>query len=174
MVDSIEHWIELEQRIIECIQCPRLVSWREQVARERRRAYRDTIYWGKPVPGFGDYFGRVLVVGEGDVARALIRNTEADKTARIVGVLWPRVESHPGEVEGYPVLGSIDKVKQVLSAQKVELLLVATSEAWYSYFIEALASRRLRHLTVKWVQHDLLAQKAENLPDVIPLQDFTV
>jgi uracil-DNA glycosylase len=63
MVDRLEQWDDLEKRIVACQRCPRLVSWREQVARERRRAYRDTPYWGKPVPGFGDYHGRVLVVG---------------------------------------------------------------------------------------------------------------
>ena len=54
---------ELNQKIIACRKCPRLVEWREQVAREKRRAYRDWDYWGKPVPGFGDPHARVLVVG---------------------------------------------------------------------------------------------------------------
>jgi uracil-DNA glycosylase len=56
-------WESLHQDIISCQQCPRLVGWREQVARERRRAYRDWEYWGRPVPGFGDQQARVLVVG---------------------------------------------------------------------------------------------------------------
>lgn len=56
-------WQELEARIVACRRCPRLVAWREQVARQRRRAYRDEEYWGKPVPGFGDRRARVLVVG---------------------------------------------------------------------------------------------------------------
>jgi uracil-DNA glycosylase len=46
-----------------CRNCPRLVAWREQVATTRRRAYRQQTYWGRPVPGFGDAEGRVLVVG---------------------------------------------------------------------------------------------------------------
>ena len=54
---------ELNTTIIACRKCPRLVAWREQVACEKRRAYRDWIYWGKPVPGFGDPAARVLVVG---------------------------------------------------------------------------------------------------------------
>jgi len=53
----------LNQQIISCRLCPRLVEWREQVAREKRKAYRDQDYWGKPVPGFGDPNARVLVVG---------------------------------------------------------------------------------------------------------------
>ena len=54
---------ELNAQIIACRTCPRLVEWREQVAREKRKAYRDHDYWGKPVPGFGDPRARVLVVG---------------------------------------------------------------------------------------------------------------
>jgi len=54
---------ELNDELINCRRCPRLVEWREQVAREKRRAYRDEVYWGKPVPGFGDPNARVFVVG---------------------------------------------------------------------------------------------------------------
>jgi len=53
----------LNKEIISCRKCPRLVAWREQVAREKRKAYKDEEYWGKPVPGFGDPKARVLVVG---------------------------------------------------------------------------------------------------------------
>src|SRR5512137_1741919 len=53
----------LNFEIIACRKCPRLVMWREQVAREKRKAYRDQEYWGRPVPGFGDSEARVLVVG---------------------------------------------------------------------------------------------------------------
>jgi len=54
---------ELNTTLVACRLCPRLVAWREQVACQKRRAYRDWDYWGKPVPGFGDPAGRVLVVG---------------------------------------------------------------------------------------------------------------
>jgi uracil-DNA glycosylase len=58
------HWLTvLNREVIACTRCPRLVGYREQVARERRRAYRDCEYWGKPVPGFGDPDGRVLIMG---------------------------------------------------------------------------------------------------------------
>jgi uracil-DNA glycosylase family 4 len=53
----------LNREIIACRKCPRLVQWREEVARVKRRAYQDMDYWGKPVPGFGDPQARVLVVG---------------------------------------------------------------------------------------------------------------
>jgi uracil-DNA glycosylase len=54
---------EVEQRIVGCRRCPRLVAWREQVAREKRAAFRDDDYWGAPVPGFGDPSARLLVLG---------------------------------------------------------------------------------------------------------------
>ncbi len=53
----------LNREVIACTRCPRLVAYREQVAREKRRAYRDHEYWGKPVPGFGDPEARVLIMG---------------------------------------------------------------------------------------------------------------
>lgn len=54
---------KLNQEIVSCYKCPRLVAWREEVARVKRKAYRDQEYWGKPVPGFGDPQARILVVG---------------------------------------------------------------------------------------------------------------
>ena len=57
-------WLEiLNEEVIACTRCPRLVACREQIAREKRRAYRDWDYWGKPVPGFGDPNARVLILG---------------------------------------------------------------------------------------------------------------
>jgi len=53
----------LSEEITACRRCPRLVAWREEVAQTKRRAYRDEIYWGKPVPGFGDFQARVVAVG---------------------------------------------------------------------------------------------------------------
>ncbi|WP_437681328.1 uracil-DNA glycosylase [Sorangium sp. So ce131] len=49
--------------LVECRRCPRLVTWREDVAREKRRAYRDQTYWGRPVPGFGDPDAPLVIVG---------------------------------------------------------------------------------------------------------------
>jgi uracil-DNA glycosylase len=53
----------LDQEIIGCRKCPRLVEYRERVAREKRLAYRECTYWGKPVPGFGDPGAQLLIVG---------------------------------------------------------------------------------------------------------------
>jgi len=61
---SAPHWLEvLNSEVVACARCPRLVEYRERIAREKRRAYRDHDYWGKPVPGFGDPRARVLVLG---------------------------------------------------------------------------------------------------------------
>jgi uracil-DNA glycosylase len=53
----------LRREIVDCRRCPRLVAWREQAARERKAAFADQEYWGRPLPGFGDPRARVLVLG---------------------------------------------------------------------------------------------------------------
>lgn len=53
----------LQEEIVACRRCPRLVRWREAVARTKVRRFRDWDYWGKPVPGFGDPAARLLIVG---------------------------------------------------------------------------------------------------------------
>jgi uracil-DNA glycosylase family 4 len=53
----------LTDEIVECRACPRLVEWRERVAVEKRAAFRDDEYWGRPVPGFGDPRARILLLG---------------------------------------------------------------------------------------------------------------
>ncbi|MBI1741160.1 MAG: uracil-DNA glycosylase [Acidobacteriales bacterium] len=58
------HWLKiLNAEVVACTRCPRLVAYREKIAKEKRRAYRDWDYWGKPVPGFGDPDARVLILG---------------------------------------------------------------------------------------------------------------
>ncbi len=61
--DRADGLAALGEEITVCRRCPRLVAWREQVAREKRRAYADEEYWGRPVPGFGDPHASLLVVG---------------------------------------------------------------------------------------------------------------
>jgi uracil-DNA glycosylase family 4 len=67
----------LENEIVDCRRCPRLVEWREQVAREKRAAFRDWDYWGRPVPGFGDPAARVLLLGLAPAAHG------ANRTGRV-------------------------------------------------------------------------------------------
>ena len=59
-MDSIE---TLASDVAECVACPRLVAWREEVAHQKRAAFRDDEYWGRGVPGFGDPRARVVLVG---------------------------------------------------------------------------------------------------------------
>ncbi len=54
---------QLDARVSDCRACPRLVQWREQVARDKRRAFADQDYWGRPVPGFGPADPEILVLG---------------------------------------------------------------------------------------------------------------
>jgi uracil-DNA glycosylase len=54
---------ELEREVISCRRCPRLVAWREEVARVKRASFSSETYWGRPLPGFGDPSARVLVLG---------------------------------------------------------------------------------------------------------------
>lgn len=54
---------EINARVIACTRCPRLVTYRKQISVEKKKAYRDWTYWGKPVPSFGDPHARVLIVG---------------------------------------------------------------------------------------------------------------
>jgi uracil-DNA glycosylase family 4 len=53
----------LEREIVACRRCPRLVAWREEVARVKRASFAEQEYWGRPVPGFGDPFASVIVLG---------------------------------------------------------------------------------------------------------------
>jgi uracil-DNA glycosylase family 4 len=54
---------DVEREVVDCRRCPRLVEWRERVAREKRAAFAEQTYWGRPVPGFGDPAARLVIVG---------------------------------------------------------------------------------------------------------------
>ncbi|HWK89942.1 MAG TPA: uracil-DNA glycosylase [Longimicrobium sp.] len=68
---------ELKQELVACRRCPRLVEWRERIGVEKRRSFRDWEYWARPVPGFGDPAGRLLVLGLAPAAHG------ANRTGRI-------------------------------------------------------------------------------------------
>jgi uracil-DNA glycosylase family 4 len=67
----------LAAEVVGCRRCPRLVDWREQVAAERRAAFRDETYWARPVPGFGDPAARIVVLGLAPAAHG------ANRTGRV-------------------------------------------------------------------------------------------
>ena len=76
-VETIESLTALNAEIGECRRCPRLVEWREAVAAEKRSAYRDWDYWGRPVPGFGDPDAAIYVLGLAPAAHG------ANRTGRV-------------------------------------------------------------------------------------------
>jgi uracil-DNA glycosylase family 4 len=63
MVEMPSALVVLNEEVVHCTRCPRLVAYREQIGRDKRRAYRECEYWAKPVPGFGDPRARVLLLG---------------------------------------------------------------------------------------------------------------
>jgi uracil-DNA glycosylase len=71
---ALEH---LRDEVVRCRRCPRLVAWREQVARERRAAFAEQRYWGRPIPGFGDPDASVLILGLAPAAHG------ANRTGRV-------------------------------------------------------------------------------------------
>jgi uracil-DNA glycosylase family 4 len=62
-VTATDSWERLNAEIVACRACPRLVAWREEVARVKRRAFQHETYWGRPVPGFGDPQARLVIIG---------------------------------------------------------------------------------------------------------------
>ena len=72
--DSLE---QVTAEIVDCFRCPRLVAWREQVAREKRASYAGEEYWGRPAPGFGDPGAELLLVGLAPAAHG------ANRTGRV-------------------------------------------------------------------------------------------
>jgi uracil-DNA glycosylase len=89
----------LNQEVVNCTLCPRLVSYRQQIGSEKRRAYRHWDYWARPVPGFGDPHARVLVLGLAPGAHG------SNRTGR----------PFTGDASGkfmYPILHKVDFVSQ--------------------------------------------------------------
>ncbi len=69
--------VDLAAEVVACRACPRLVEWRERAAVEKRAAFRDEEYWGRPVPGFGDPAARIVVLGLAPAAHG------ANRTGRV-------------------------------------------------------------------------------------------
>jgi uracil-DNA glycosylase len=76
-VQTVDSLPRLAVEVSSCRLCPRLVAWREEVAAEKRAAFRDQVYWGRGVPGFGDPSARVLVFGLAPAAHG------ANRTGRV-------------------------------------------------------------------------------------------
>ena len=81
----------LRDTIIACRKCPRLVEYREEVARTKRRAFRDCTYWGRPVPGFGDPNAKLLIIGLAPAAHGGNRTGRAFTGDRSGDFLYARL-----------------------------------------------------------------------------------
>jgi uracil-DNA glycosylase len=75
--ERVPRLVTVHANIVSCTRCPRLRTYCAEIARTKRRAYRDEIYWGKPVPGFGDPRARLLLVGLAPAAHG------ANRTGRV-------------------------------------------------------------------------------------------
>jgi O-antigen biosynthesis protein len=117
---------------------------------------------------------KVIIIGSGLIPRLIIQNMEKQRSASIAGVLWTGDEEQPGQFEGYPVLGTIRNVAAVLERVHADVLLIATALPWYSDIIEALAKIKAKNLSIRWVPRELFDKKPEELPGIIPLNDFSV
>ncbi len=62
-VDTLSEFARLQQEIVDCQKCPRLLTWCQQTASEKVRRFQNDEYWGKPVPSFGDPYARMLILG---------------------------------------------------------------------------------------------------------------
>lgn len=89
MTKNTKLWDTLNSEITECRTCPRLVEWREKIAQEKRRAFKEDTYWGKPVPGFGDHDAQILVLGLAPGAHGSNRTGRMFTGDASGGVLFP-------------------------------------------------------------------------------------
>ena len=113
--------LAIEDEVVRCRACPRLVAWREQVATEKRAAYRDETYWGRPVPGFGDPDAHLVVVGlaprrtvptaPGGCSRATARATSC--TPRSTARATPTSPTAGRAVMGWPCAGPGSPLRSV-------------------------------------------------------------
>jgi O-antigen biosynthesis protein len=140
-----------------------LVGWRtlapQALKRYRRRTYASE---------------KIMIVGNGIIADRIIRTIEKQHIGTITGIIWDTTNFHPGDYQGYPVLGTLDDLSTVLLRNRVDSLIVATTQPWYSHIIDVLSNVPVKNLTIQWVPDELMTSSPETLPEEIPLRDFSV
>ena len=92
-VDRRRALVTLEREVVDCFRCPRLVEWRERVAREKVARFRDEPYWGRPVPGFGDPEARILLLGLAPAAHGGNRTGRVFTGDASGDFLWPALHA---------------------------------------------------------------------------------
>jgi hypothetical protein len=117
---------------------------------------------------------KVIVIGDGPVASVLVRNIEQSSDSFIAGVVWSGKGKRPGSFEGYPIVGYLEEVVAIIEKFEPDMVVIATDKPWYSQIIEALAVSKVKHLSVKWVPHELFSSAHSELPSTIPLKNFSV
>ncbi|MBN1758818.1 MAG: glycosyltransferase [Chitinispirillaceae bacterium] len=140
-----------------------LVGWRHLPQQAFKRIRRLTFSHEK-----------IIIIGSGPLTEKIIKTIEKHHSGTITGIIWDNPTPRPGDYEGYPVLGSLDELSTLIRRIRVQTLIIATAQAWYSHVIDVLSTVPVKNLTIQWVPHNLTTLQAEQLPDEIPLRDFFV
>jgi uracil-DNA glycosylase len=85
--------VDIEREVVDCVRCPRLVEWRQRVARERVARFRDEEYWARPVPGFGDPDATILLLGLAPAAHGGNRTGRVFTGDASGDFLWPALHA---------------------------------------------------------------------------------
>ena len=117
---------------------------------------------------------RIVVLGSGAISAKIIKNIETQKSGDIIGIVWDSNSSVPSEYQGYQVIGTYETLRTVFQNHKVDMLLIATQQPWYSWVIDVLSNQKIKNVTIRWVSHELFEKAPEELPDEIELLDFAV
>src|SRR5205807_6459583 len=103
MPDASSPFRVLNDEIVACRKCPRLVKYREKIAREKRRAYREWAYWANPVPGVGDAQAQLLILGLAPAAHGANRTGRMFTGDRSGDFFTPRCTRQASPVSPLPI-----------------------------------------------------------------------